>query len=55
VNIPSTLQKAGVNETVFNERLTQLATNAFEDQCTTTNPRYPLIKELKEILLKAYK
>ena len=55
VNIPTSLSEAGVEEKLFNEKLTRLATNAFEDQCTTTNPRYPLITELKTILVKAYK
>ena len=31
-----------------------MALNAFDDQCTAANPRYPLISELKEILLEAY-
>ena len=31
-----------------------MALNAFDDQCTAANPRYPLISELKEILIRAY-
>jgi acetaldehyde dehydrogenase/alcohol dehydrogenase len=55
VNIPTTIKECGIKESVFNKNLNTLATNAFEDQCTTTNPRYPLISELENILTKAYK
>lgn len=54
VNIPSTISACGIDKKTFEESLHQLARNAFEDQCTTTNPRYPLIKELEGILRKAY-
>ena len=54
VNIPTSISKCGISKEDFNSRLETLATNAFEDQCTTTNPRYPLIRELEEILRKAY-
>ncbi|PAT02212.1 bifunctional acetaldehyde-CoA/alcohol dehydrogenase [Candidatus Izimaplasma bacterium ZiA1] len=55
VNIPRTLKGSGIDEKDFNKNLSKLAIKAFEDQCTTTNPRYPLISELEEILKKAYK
>lgn len=55
VNIPSSIKACGIDETEFMAKLNKVATNAFEDQCTTTNPRYPLIKELEEIIVKAYK
>lgn len=54
VNIPTSIKACGIDEKVFMTQLNKVATNAFEDQCTTTNPRYPLIKELEEILVKAY-
>ncbi len=54
VNIPATISDCGIDKKTFESSLKDLATNAFEDQCTTTNPRYPLIKELEEILRKAY-
>ncbi len=54
VNIPSTIKECGVDQKEFEAALEQLATNAFEDQCTTANPRYPLITELVGILKKAY-
>jgi acetaldehyde dehydrogenase/alcohol dehydrogenase len=55
VNIPTTISACGITDEEFNKNLNKLATNAFEDQCTTTNPRYPLIKELEAILTKAFK
>jgi acetaldehyde dehydrogenase/alcohol dehydrogenase len=55
VNVPSTIKECGIAEDTFMKNLNKLATNAFEDQCTTANPRYPLIQELEEILVKAYK
>jgi acetaldehyde dehydrogenase/alcohol dehydrogenase len=54
VNIPSSIKECGVSKESFNTNLSKLATRAFEDQCTTTNPRYPLITELEDILKKAY-
>jgi len=36
------------------DKLDMLAERAFEDQCTTANPRLPLISEIKEILINAY-
>ena len=54
LGIPSTLQEEGLNETEFLGKLDDLAEKAFEDQCTTANPRLPLVTELKQILLDAY-
>ncbi len=54
VNIPTSIKECGIDEKTFNDNLEKLATNAFEDQCTTSNPRYPLITELQDILRKAY-
>lgn len=54
LGIPSSLKEAGVPEQEFLDKLDILAENSFEDQCTGTNPRMPLIAELKEILLDAY-
>ncbi|QSX35226.1 bifunctional acetaldehyde-CoA/alcohol dehydrogenase [Shewanella avicenniae] len=60
LNIPKSIQEAGVNEADFLAKVDKLAVDAFDDQCTGANPRYPLISELKELLLcsfygKAYK
>ena len=54
LNIPKSLQEAGVDEKDFFENIDTLADRAFEDQCTTANPRLPLISELKQILTDAY-
>ncbi len=54
LNIPKSLQDAGVEEQEFLARVDMLADRAFEDQCTTANPRLPLVTELKQILLDSY-
>ncbi len=54
INIPKSLQEAGIDEKDFFENIDTLADRAFEDQCTTANPRLPLIPELKQILTDAY-
>ena len=54
LGIPKTIREAGVDEKAFYANLDQLAENAFDDQCTGANPRYPLISELKELYIKAY-
>jgi len=54
LNVPTSIKACGVDEKEFFSKLPVLAENAFEDQCTTANPRYPLIKDLEEIYRKAY-
>ena len=54
VNIPESIQAWGVPEDEFLRYLDTLAEEAFDDQCTPANPRYPLIAEIREIYLKAY-
>ena len=54
LNIPHTFKDAGVNEQEFLSKIDLIADRAFEDQCTTANPRVPLVSEMKQILLKAY-
>ena len=54
LNIPSSFKEAGISEKEYLEKVDMLADRAFEDQCTTANPRLPLVAELKEILLDAY-
>lgn len=51
---PHSIQACGVDEKIFLDRLQGLAEKAHEDQCTTANPRYPLISEIKQIYLDAY-
>ncbi len=54
IGIPASIQEAGVNEADFLAKLDELAEDAFDDQCTGANPRYPLIKELKQVLLASF-
>lgn len=54
LEIPKSLKEYGIDETDFLSKVDMLADRAFEDQCTTANPRVPLVKELKQILLDAY-
>jgi acetaldehyde dehydrogenase/alcohol dehydrogenase len=54
LGMPGTIAECGVDEKEYMEKLPELAKRAFEDQCTTSNPRYPLVTELMEIYRKAY-
>ncbi len=54
LNMPGSFKECAVDETAFMARLDHVALNAFDDQCTGANPRYPLVTELKDILVKAY-
>ena len=54
VGIKRTIKEYGIKEEDFLATLDDMVENAFNDQCTGANPRYPLFKEIKEIYLKAY-
>ena len=54
VGIKKTIADYGVSEEDFLATLDDMAEKAFDDQCTGANPRYPLIKEIKAMFLKAY-
>lgn len=54
IGIKKTIKEYGVDEKYFLERLDEMSEQAFDDQCTGANPRYPLISEIKEMYLKAY-
>ena len=54
LEIPKSIKEYGIDEATFLAQLDELALKAFDDQCTGANPRYPLVSELKEILLKVY-
>ncbi|KMV30727.1 acetaldehyde dehydrogenase [Photobacterium swingsii] len=54
LEIPLSIQAAGVPEADFLAKLDELSVEAFDDQCTGANPRYPLISELKDVLTAAY-
>lgn len=54
VGIKRTIKEYGITEEDFMATLDEMVENAFNDQCTGANPRYPLMKEIKEMYLKAY-
>ena len=54
VGIKKTIKDYGVDEKNFLETLDDMVEQAFDDQCTGANPRYPLMKEIKEMYLRAY-
>lgn len=54
VNIPMTIGEAGVSRENFYATLDEMCESAFDDQCTGTNPRYPLICEIKQMYINAY-
>ena len=54
LGIPKSFKEYGINEEEYMNKLDTLANHAFEDQCTTANPRLPLVSELKKILIDAY-
>ena len=54
LEVVATIQDCGVDEKLFLSNVLALADRAFEDQCTTTNPRQPLVSEIAEVYKKAY-
>ena len=54
VGIKKTIKDYGVDEKDFLATLDEMVENAFDDQCTGANPRYPLMSEIKAMYLKAY-
>ena len=54
LDIPASIQAAGVPEADFLAKVDKIAVEAFDDQCTGANPRFPLISELKAILIDSY-
>lgn len=54
LNIPGSIQAAGVPEDEFLAKLEEVSEEAFDDQCTGANPRYPLMSEIRQLLLNAY-
>lgn len=55
IDEPKSFSECGISEKEYFGKLDDLANKAFEDQCTTANPRLPLVSEIKEIMTKAYK
>ncbi|MNH30505.1 Aldehyde-alcohol dehydrogenase [compost metagenome] len=54
LGIPASIREAGVTEADFLAKVDKLSEDAFDDQCTGANPRYPLIAELKQIMLDTF-
>ncbi len=54
VGIKDTIQEYGIDEKAFLENLDEMVEQAFDDQCTGANPRYPLMSEIKQMYLNAY-
>jgi len=52
--VPTSLREWGVDEAAFLDAVDDLALDAFDDQCTGTNPRFPLVSELRQIMLDAF-
>ena len=51
---PEVQAKYGIDENVFLEKLDDMVEQAFDDQCTGANPRYPLMSEIRQMYLNAY-
>ena len=54
IGIKKTIKDYGIDEADFLARLDEMVEQAFDDQCTGANPRYPLMSEMKEMYLNAY-
>ena len=54
LNMHTSFKEEGIEEKLYMSKVDELANKAFEDQCTTANPKLPLISELKDILIEAY-
>ena len=54
VGIKKTIKEYGIDEADFLARLDEMVEQAFDDQCTGANPRYPLMSEMKQMYLNAY-
>ena len=54
IGIKKTIKDYGIEEKDFLDRLDEMTEQAFDDQCTGANPRYPLMSEIKDMYLRAY-
>lgn len=54
LKIPNSISNFGVKENIFLKNLDKLSKLAFDDQCTGTNPVYPLISDIKELYTKSF-
>ena len=54
IGIKKSIKEYGIDEKDFLDRLDDMVEQAFDDQCTGANPRYPLMSEIKDMYLRAY-
>ncbi len=54
LGIKKTIREYGIDEKDFLEKLDEMTIEAFDDQCTGANPRYPLLSEIKQMYLNSY-
>lgn len=54
LGIKSSIKEYGIEESEFLSNLSKMSLMAFDDQCTITNPRYPLVSEIEQLFLNAY-
>jgi len=54
LDVPASIKQYGISEEDFLKAVDTLSEQAFDDQCTGANPRYPMISEIKELYLKAF-
>ncbi|APT75415.1 acetaldehyde dehydrogenase [Marinitoga sp. 1137] len=54
LDIPKSIKALNISEKEFYEKLDEMSEHAFDDQCTSANPRYPLISEIKDLYINAY-
>jgi len=54
IGIPKTIKEAGVSSKSFYSLLDKMSEEAFDDQCTGANPRYPLISEIKQMYINVF-
>ncbi len=54
IKIPASIKEAGISRLSFQASLDEMSEQAFDDQCTGANPRYPLISEIRQMYLNAF-
>ena len=54
IGVKSSIKEYNIDEKAFLDTLDEMVEQAFDDQCTGANPRYPLLSEIKEMYLNAY-
>jgi len=55
IGLPTNFKDAGIEEEIYMQNLETVSYLAYEDQCSPCNPRVPMVEDMKEILIRAYK